>query len=255
MNTIEQVFQKGKVFVGFVVGGDGGIDYCTECCLQMIEGGVNILEIGFPFSDPVADGPTIQSAAERSLQGGTTSATLLEIAKRIRAKSSVPLILFTYYNPLLKKGDAYLKELKTAGYDAVLVVDLPAPLDQKPHPYFQALKGAGLHPIFVATPSTDEERLTQLTKISEGFLYYACQKGTTGVRSQLPEDIPFHIARIRQKTNLPIAIGFGIADKQSAASVLNVADGFIVGSAFVKQMEAKVPSSSFKQLAQSLDPR
>lgn len=255
MNTIEQVFRNDKVFVGFVVGGDGGIDYCTECCLQMIEGGVDILEIGFPFSDPVADGPTIQNAAERSLENGTTSSTMLEIAKRIRAKSSVPLILFTYYNPLLKKGDGYLKELKAAGYDAVLVVDLPAPLDQKPHPYFQALKNAWLHPIFLVTPSTDEERLTQLTKIAEGFLYYACQKGTTGVRSELPKDIPFHIARIRQKTNLPIAIGFGIADKESAASVLNVADGFIVGSAFVKQMEAKVPSNSFKKFTQSIDPR
>lgn len=255
MNAIEQVFRKGQVFVGFVVAGDGGIDYCTDCCLQLIEGGVDILEIGFPFSDPVADGPTIQNAAERSLKEGTTSKTLLEIAKRIRAKTKTPLILFTYYNPLLKKGDGYLHELKAAGYDAVLVVDLPAPLDQQPHPYFQALKEAGLHPIFLVTPSTDDERLTQLTKIAEGFLYYACQKGTTGVRNQLPEDIPDQIARIREKTNLPIAVGFGIADRQSAASVLNVADGFIVGSAFVKEMGAKRPPSDFKQFAQTLDPR
>jgi tryptophan synthase alpha chain len=255
MNPIIQVFRERQAFIGFVVCGDGGIEYCLECCLQMIAGGVDILEIGFPFSDPIADGPVIQKAAQRALKEGTTHTTILEIAKGIRKKSTIPLTLFTYYNPLLKQGDAYLKELKTAGFDAILVVDLPPPLHQKNHPYFQALKAANLLPIFVITPSTGEDRLTQIASISQGFLYYACQKGTTGARAELPKDISFHISRIRQKTNLPIAIGFGIADKQSALSALKVADGFVVGSAFVKLMEQGIAPEELKTFVQTLDPR
>lgn len=256
MNPIETVFQKHQAFVGFVVAGDGGLDYCVDCCLQMIAGGVDILEIGFPFSDPVADGPVIQRAAERSLEQGTTTATLLEIGRRIREKSQIPLIVFTYYNPLLKKGEAYLKALKAAGYNAILVVDLPPPLaGEKTHPYFQALKTSGLHPIFVVSPSTDEQRLTQIANISEGFIYYACQKGTTGVRKELPEDFTFHMARIRQKSALPIAVGFGIADRSSAGAALEAADGFVVGSAFVKLMEKQADPQELKRLAESMDPR
>ncbi len=241
-------------FVGFVVGGDGGEDYCVECCLQLIEGGIDILEIGFPFSDPVADGPVIQRASERALKGGANGATLLRIAARIREKSAIPLILFTYYNPLLKKGDGYLKELKAAGYDAILVVDLPPP-KEKHHPYFDALEAAGLYPIFLVTPSTDDQRLTQIGEIAQGFLYYACQKGTTGVRDKLPEDFSLQISRIRQKTNLPIAAGFGIANRANAKEALQAADAFVVGSAFVKLMEQRVKPQELKRLAQDIDPR
>ena len=255
MNTIEQVFQQKQTFVGFIVGGDGGIDYCTDTCLQMIEGGVDILEIGLPFSDPIADGPVIQRASQRALKCGTTPSTILEIARRIRKKSTAPLILFSYFNPLLKQGDGYLKALKSAGFDAVLVIDLPPPLQQENHPYFQALETAGLLPIFVVTPSTEENRLTQIASISQGFLYYACQKGTTGARDQLPDDVSFPISRIRQKTDLPVAIGFGIADQKSASSALTAAHGFVVGSAFVKLMEEGAVPHELKMLAQTLDPR
>lgn len=256
MNRIESIFRKKAAFIGFVVAGHGGLDYCIECCLQLIEGGVDILEIGFPFSDPVADGPVIQRAAQKALEQGTTSATLLAIARAIRKKSQVPLILFTYYNPLLKRGEPYFKELKSAGFDAVLVVDLPTPQrDQGPHPHYEALKTAGLHPIFLATPSTDEQRLAEIAAISEGFLYYACQKGTTGVRNKLPEDLVFQISRIKQKTALPIAIGFGIADRDNAEAAMHAADGFIVGSAFVKLMDEGAEPAALKLLAQSIDPR
>lgn len=255
MNRIEQVLQNSQAFIGFIVGGDGGVQYCTECCLQLLEGGVNMLEIGFPFSDPIADGPVIQQASERALKEGSTHATMLEIAREVRKKSAAPLILFSYYNPLLQQGDLYLKELKSAGFDAVLVVDLPPPLAHAPHPYFDALKAAQLLPIFIITPSTDEERLNAIAKISEGFLYYACQKGTTGAKDHLPEDIVFHITRIRKKTALPITVGFGIADRMSAASALAVADSFVVGSAFVKLMEQRLDPTHLKLLAQTLDPR
>jgi tryptophan synthase alpha chain len=196
MNLLKQAFEKKSAFIGFVIGGDGGIEYCINCCLQLIEGGVNILEIGLPFSDPVADGPIIQRGSLRSLEQGTTPSTILEIARGIRKKAATPLILFSYYNVLLKKGQIYLKELKSAGFNAVIVVDLPPPTEGKTHPYFHALKSAGLHPVFLVTPSTNEKRLSHIAKISEEFIYYACQKGTTGIRAKLPEDIAFHSARI-----------------------------------------------------------
>lgn len=255
MNKIEQVFHNKQPFIGFVVGGDGGVDYCTKCSLDLIAGGVDILEIGFPFSDPVADGPTIQQAAKRSLEQGTDGASLIQIAKNIREKSSIPLILFSYYNPLLKQGDAYLKQLKDAGYDAILVVDLPAPLEGRTHPFFTALKKAGLHPIFLITPSTSDDRLKSIVKIAEGFIYYVCQKGTTGVRSALPEDLSFHIERIRKHTKTPIAVGFGISTQSQAKEILQKADGFVIGSAFVKLMEKKSDPQDLKHLAKSLDPR
>ncbi|NGX37064.1 MAG: Tryptophan synthase alpha chain [Chlamydiae bacterium] len=253
MNAIKELFREKQPFIGFVVGGDGGLQYCTECCLELIEGGVDILEIGLPFSDPVADGPVIQRASERSLSGGTTSATILEIARNIRKKSRVPLILFSYYNPLLKQGDSYLQDLKSAGFNGVLVVDLPPPIQNKDHPFFRSLEAANLIPIFVIAPSTEEARLVQITKIANSFLYYACRKGTTGIRNQLPEDLSFQISRIRQKTNLPIAIGFGIADPKSVTVALSEADGFVVGSAFVKLMERHADPTELKALAQSLN--
>ena len=125
MNRIEQLFTNKKCYLGYVTGGDGGLDYCIDCCLKLVEAGVDMLEIGLPFSDPIADGPVIQHASQRALAAQTTPSTLLEIAKGVRKKSDVPLILFTYFNPLFKKGKEYLQELKTAGFDAVLIVDLP----------------------------------------------------------------------------------------------------------------------------------
>jgi tryptophan synthase alpha chain len=255
MNLLQQTFAKKKPFIGFLVGGDGGIDYSVDCALNLIEGGVDILEVGFPFSDPVADGPVIQKACERSLELGTNASAILEIARKIRKKSSVPLILFSYFNPLLQQGFSYLKKAKEAGFDAILTIDLPFPIHGEKDPYFEAIKEAGLIPILVLSPSTDSKRLTSLTKKAEGFLYYACQKGTTGARTSLPEDLAFHIQRIRSISSLPIAVGFGIADQKSATKALALSDGFVVGSAFVKEMEAKKPPSALKELARQINPQ
>lgn len=256
MNKIEQAFKKGPAFIGFLTGGDGGVKYTVDCALQMVEGGVGILEIGFPFSDPIADGPVIQQASMRSLAAGTKAETLLEIAEGVRSKSEVPLVLFSYYNPLLKKGSGYLRELKESGYDAVLAVDLPPPIDgMDAHPYYQALSEAGLHPILIASPSTDCQRLGKIKEKSEGFLYYACQKGTTGVRKSLPDDFARNLVALRQDFGVPVAAGFGIADRETARKALEHADGFVVGSAFVKRMADKVEPEVLKQLARAIDPR
>jgi len=256
MNRFIRTFQDCQPFNAYITGGDGGIDYCVNCALALIEGGVDTLEIALPFSDPVADGPVIQRSHQRALECGTTGATLLEIARRLRKHTNIPLVLFSYFNPLFQKGEKYLHQLKEAGFDAVLAVDLPAPVqDPDSEPFFKALKAADLLPILLAAPSTENERLTQIGKIPQGFLYYVAQKGTTGVRSKLANDFSAQIARIRQHVQIPVVAGFGIANRESAKAALECADGFVVGSAFVKLMEEKVDPSELKRFAQSLDPR
>lgn len=256
MNKISNVFQKRPAFIGYIMGGDGGVDYTIDCALQLIAGGVDILEIGFPFSDPVADGPVIQRAAMRALEAKTTSHTLLDIAKGIRKQSDVPLILFSYCNPLHRRGEKYLKEVKATGYDAVLIVDLPPIISSgRIDPFFKTLKETELTPIFLVAPSTDPNRLFQISQVAEGFIYYACQKGTTGERLSLPGHFAHDIARIRQVTSLPIAAGFGIAERSTAHAALLKADGFVTGSAFVAMIEKRVDPIELKLRAQSMDPR
>jgi len=256
MNRIEQVFKNKKPFNAYLTAGDGGIDYFIDCALALIEGGVDVLEIGFPFSDPVADGPVIQRAHHRALEQGVKATALLEIGRRLRKVTDVPMILFSYYNPLLQKGDEYLRQLKTAGFDGILVVDLTVPaVDLESEPFFKAVKEASLIPILLATPSTNATRLSQIGKMAQGFLYYVSQKGTTGVRSQLADDYSRQMTFIRKQTHLPIVAGFGIADRKSAKAALEYADGFVVGSAIAKMIEEKADPSEIKRLAESIDPR
>lgn len=254
MSQIKNIFQNQQAFVGYITGGDGGIDYGVDCALKLIEGGINILEIGLPFSDPIADGLVIQKAASRALEQGINAEAILEMANRIKKNAAVPLILFTYFNPLLVKGESFLSRIKEAGFDGILIIDLP-PLCKEGNEYLQLIKEAGLDPIVLIAPSTEEDRLIELLNQAQGFIYYACQKGTTGARERLPEDFAVQIQRIRKHTNLPIVAGFGIANYDSAFSCLQHADGFVVGSAFVQQMENKIHPEQLKSLAQSIDPR
>src|SRR5580692_2094239 len=138
MDRIESAFEQKKPFIGYVTGGDGGVDYCVDSCMALLAGGVDLLEIGMPFSDPVADGPVIQQSSARSLTRGTTPATLLEIGQRLRSKSNAPLVLFSYYNPLLQAGKDYFRQLKESGYDGVLVVDMPPALERREADFFIA---------------------------------------------------------------------------------------------------------------------
>lgn len=248
----DNVFTNKKLFIGFVTGGDGGIDYCVECCLAMVKGGVDVLEIGYPFSDPIADGPIIQQSSQRALKQKTNSNTLLEIAKNIRKYSNVPLILFSYLNPLLKLDQTFLSEAKKEGYDGILVVDLPISDNNF---YFELIKAAGLCPIVVAAPSSDLKRLNKIVGHAHGFIYYVCQKGTTGFKKNLPDYFPIQINQLKKLTHLPIVSGFGITNKKMGKSVLQHADGFVVGSAFVDLMAKRKNPSELKKLAQLIDPR
>lgn len=227
MSRISKAFAHKKAFVGYLTAGDAQV----KDFLDLVDLGVNVLEVGIPFSDPVADGPVIQKAMMRALENKTTPDTVLEIVRQIRAKSDVAMVLFTYFNPIQRDLANFLRRAKEAGADGILVVDLPL---EEAAQYRSLTEQIGLDPIFLIAPSTPLDRIEKIAQAGRGFLYYVCRKGTTGKRLGLPEDLKEKVAQIRSKTALPIAVGFGISDRKTADSVLEIADGFVVGSYFVE---------------------
>jgi len=245
MSRIANAFAKKSAFVGYLTAGDGN---SKEHFLSLVEGGVNLLEIGIPFSDPVADGPTIQKAMERALLAGTTVEKVLHLVADLRKETDVPMVLFTYLNPIQSDLKGFLQKAKSAGADGILIVDMPL---EEADDYRKFCKQIGLAPIFVIAPSTPQERIAQICKAADGFIYYACRKGTTGARHGLPEDFAEKINQIRAHSSLPIAVGFGIADRSAAEALLKEADGFVVGSHFIDGIEK---GKEIKQLAERIKP-
>lgn len=227
MSRISQAFANKRAFIGYLTAGDADKDRF----LSLLEMGVNLLEIGIPFSDPVADGPVIQRAMERALLAGTTPEAVLHLVRELRLETNVALLLFTYFNPIQRDLEGFLHQAKESGADGVLIVDLPL---EESSSYRRLCKLFGLSPIFVISPSTPPERIQAISAASEGFIYYACRKGTTGARTSLPEDLEQKVAQIRAHTHLPVAVGFGISNRETADAVLNIADGVVVGSHFVE---------------------
>lgn len=252
MSKISDVFARKKAFVGYLVAGDGGINYATEMALAMIEGGVDILEIGIPFSDPIADGPVIQKGMQRALTYSTTKEDVLQMVSEIKKQSATPIILFSYYNPIRKAFQDFLLKAIQAGVDGFLIVDLPP---EESEEIKKSIQEASLDMIFVVAPSTSALRQEKIAQESSGFIYYACQKGTTGVKDKLPTDLEDKISKLKKITDKPIGIGFGIKSKEMAKIVLEIADGFIVGSLFVDAMEKKLTKAAMISLTKSLDPR
>ncbi len=253
MNRIEKAFTNGKVFAVYVTAGDSEGDSLFQIVQRLVDSGINMLEIGMPFTDPIADGPVIQAAMQRSLKNGTTPQNVLEFASKIRAQyPDIPLILFTYYNPLLAAGDPFLQNIKDAGFDGILVVDLPL---EESEEFSDKLKSLDLDPIYIVTPSTTDERLANIVQHGKGFIYYVCQKGTTGVREELPENYESNIQRISSKTSLPVLSGFGISNFESAKGALSVANGFVVGSAIVKMIGENAGPEEISEFALKIDPR
>ncbi|HSX11395.1 MAG TPA: tryptophan synthase subunit alpha [Chlamydiales bacterium] len=231
MSRISKAFANRDAFVGYLTAGDAA----KEQFLKLVALGANVLEIGIPFSDPVADGPVIQKAMERALKAGTTPEKALHLVSELRKETEVALLLFTYFNPIQRDLKGFLTQAKRAGADGILVVDLPL---EEADAYRVFCKELALAPIFVIAPSTPPERIAQIAQAAEGFLYYACRKGTTGIRSGIPVDLPEKIAQIRERSSLPIAVGFGIESRETAHEILKIADGFVVGSYFVQNKEA-----------------
>ena len=221
--------------VAYITAGDPSLDATEQIVLAAAEAGADVIELGVPFSDPVADGPTIQRASERALRSGTTLAGVIELVRRLRAQTDVPLVLFSYFNPILQMGiEKFAAAAAAAGADGVLVTDLtPEEADE----YRSVVHARGLDTIFLAAPTSTDERLALISECSSGFLYLISRTGVTGERDALPEDLPALARRVRRFTKLPLAVGFGISQPAHVSVLGGIADAAVVGSALVAEIE------------------
>jgi len=239
MNRIEQRFaalrREGKKgLIVYIGAGDPDLDATRELALAFDRAGVDILELGVPFSDPLADGLVNQLAAQRGLASGTTPAGVLETVAAIRRESQIPVVLYLYYNLMHRMGvERFVQRARQAGVDGLLVLDLPPDENEG---YEEAMRGAGLCPIYLVAPTTPDERIATIARRASGFIYYISREGVTGMRDQLADNIGTMTARIRAHTDLPIAIGFGISTPEQARTVATLGDAVVVGSAVVHRI-------------------
>ena len=221
--------------VAYITAGDPSFAASEKIVLAAAEAGADVIELGVPFSDPVADGPTIQRASERALRGGATLAGVIDLVRRVRAASDVPLILFSYFNPILQMGvEKFADAASAAGADGVLVTDLTP---EEAGEYRKALEARGLDTIFLAAPTSTDERLKMIAGCSSGFLYLISRTGVTGERDSMPEDLPALVRRVRRATKLPLAVGFGISLPEHVSVLGGIADAAVVGSALMAEIE------------------
>jgi tryptophan synthase alpha chain len=221
--------------VAYITVGDPSLEASERIVLAAAEAGADVIELGVPFSDPVADGPTIQRASERALRSGTTLAGVIELVSRLRLQTDVPLMLFSYFNPILQMGvDRFADAAAKAGTDGVLVTDLTP---EEAGEYRAAIQARELDTIFLAAPTSTDERLAKIAECSSGFLYLISRTGVTGTRESLPEDLPSLARRARRFTKLPLAVGFGISQPAHVTVLGGIADAAVVGSALVAQIE------------------
>ena len=233
MSRLANAFADGPVLVTFVTAGDPTSAATPEILDALVAGGAKVIELGMPFTDPMADGPAIQAANLRSLGAGATTADILRIAKDFRARHpDIPVILMGYANPMtIRGGDWFANAAKDAGVDGVICVDLPPEEDQELGP---ALRKVGISPIRLATPTTDAARLPTVLNGASGFLYYVSVAGITGLQTAAQASIETAVAALKAATDLPVAVGFGVRTPEQAAAIAKVADGVVVGSAIVE---------------------
>jgi tryptophan synthase alpha chain len=223
--------EKRAAFVAYLCAGDPDFGTSLAACCTVIENGVDVLELGVPFSDPLADGLTNQLAAQRALASGMTSARVFELVRRIREFSEVPVVFYTYYNLVFTNGvAAYVQAARAAGVDGLLTLDLPP---EEAGELATACRSYGVDTVFIVAPTTPDARIAIIAKAATGFIYYVSREGVTGVRDQVAGNIPEAVARIRARTGLPVAVGFGISSRAQVAQVAAHADGVIVGSVLV----------------------
>jgi tryptophan synthase alpha chain len=221
--------------VAYITAGDPTLEATEKFVIALADAGADVIELGVPFSDPIADGPVIQRASERALRAGTTLAGVLALVKSLRAKSNVPLVLFSYFNPVLQMGLAKFGEAaKAAAADGVLITDLTP---EEAGEYRAAMSTNGLDTIFLAAPTSPDERLALIAEASSGFLYLISRTGVTGPKDQLADELPSLARRVRRVTQLPIAIGFGISLPGHVSLLGGLADAAVVGSALVEEIE------------------
>jgi tryptophan synthase alpha chain len=239
MNRIEKRFkelaERGEAaFIPYITAGDPTLERTAELVIELERVGADIIEFGVPFSDPVADGVVNQEAAQRALKNNVSLRDIVGLVKRLRAKTQIPLVLFTYFNPVLAYGlEALARDAADAGVDGVLCVDLPP---EEAEDYKRLLNEKGIATVFLIAPTSTPERVKLIAGESSGFVYYVSRTGVTGERAEIADTVGAMVARIKECTSTPVSVGFGISTPEQAAEVASCADGVIVGSALVRMI-------------------
>ncbi len=248
MDRIEQAFTNAKnegraAFVAYICAGDPNVDTSLKAARALLERGTDVLELGVPFSDPLADGLTNQLAAERALQSGVTQDDIFQIVREIRKENDhTPIVFYTYYNLMFSNGlDEYIRAAKEAGVDGLLVLDLP-PEEAEEH--LESCERHGMKTVFLLAPTTPPERAKYIAKHATGFVYYVSRTGVTGVRENLADDLEEMVGMLRETTDKPLAVGFGISKREQVNAVAKVADGVVVGSVIVNTIKDNLEDES-----------
>jgi tryptophan synthase alpha chain len=234
-----------KGLIAYITAGDPAPARTTELVEALVRGGADLVELGVPFSDPIADGPVIQRAGDRALKAGTTLAKVLEIAREIRQRSEVPLLLFTYLNPVVRYGlDRLAKDAAECGIDGCLLTDASV---EEAAEYVGAMHRHGLDTVFLAAPTSTERRMKLVAQFSTGFVYLVSRTGVTGEQASISDAVAPLVRAMRAVTDLPLAVGFGISRPEQVAEVAKQADAVVVGSAFVRVIEKHLESPNLAQ--------
>jgi len=234
MNKLEKVFANGKAFIPFITAGDPSIEITEQLVLKMAEAGVDLIELGIPFSDPVAEGQVIQDAENRALLGGATTDKLFTMMKRIRKSCNVPIALMTYVNPIFTYGtERFMKNCQEVGIDAVIVPDVPYEEKEELQPFCTKYE---VNLISMIAP-TSKNRISMIVSEAQGFIYCVSSMGVTGVRHEIGNDVEEMVKIVKNVKDIPCAIGFGVSTPEQAARIAKFSDGIIVGSAIVKIVE------------------
>ncbi len=243
--------ERRAAFIPFIMAGDPDLRTTGDLMKAMADGGADIIELGVPFSDPIADGPVNQAAAGRALAAGTTLSGVLRVIARHRDQVGVPVVLFTYYNPIHARGvGTFAEQASTSGVDGVLCVDLPP--DEDGEQLIPALAAANVDAVQLLAPTSTRERVKKVAAAASGFLYYVSRTGVTGAREPLPTPLIREVMRLRRKVTLPLAVGFGISEPEQIAALGKVCDGVVVGSELVRLVAEK---GQDPDLAQALEAR
>ena len=253
MTRISRLFERlhaehRPALIAYITAGDPSPSATPDVVAALERGGADLIELGVPFSDPIADGPVIQRGSERALKAGTKLTTVLNIAAQIRKRSEIPLLLFTYMNPVLRYGlEPLARDAGASGIDGCLLTDLSV---EEAEPYIYVMRKAGLDTVFLAAPTSSTRRLQLVAKYSTGFVYLVSRTGVTGERANVSDSVEPLVAAMRAVTKLPLAVGFGISTAEQVRAIGAVADGVVVGSAFERVIEE---NAAGPQLAQEVE--
>lgn len=239
--------EKRAAFIPYLTGGDPDLETSGRLIEALAEGGGDIIEVGVPFSDPIADGPVNQRAAVRALEAGVTLPGILEMIARVRTRIDIPIVLFSYFNPLLAHGlQTVAEQAAISGVDGILCVDLPP--DEDDGGFRESCSAAGVDSIYLLSPTSTAARVRIVAEASSGFVYYVSRTGVTGVQKDLTSELQKEVKKIRRKVDLPLAVGFGISSPEQVAAVGKVADGVVVGSALVRLVEENLGREDLPEL-------